>query len=73
MEYKLYSKDIVQYKSNADFDGDVLNQLALELPELNEIFADFSPQNMLINRVNNQIRYNCSALENVTLAILSDN
>ena len=58
---------------NADFDGDVLNQLAMELPEIEEIFAGFSPKNMLIDRSFNKIRYDCSALENITLAILSDN
>ena len=58
---------------NADFDGDVLNQMAIELEELKEIFAGFSPINMLINRVSNSIKYDVSALENITLAILSDN
>lgn len=57
---------------NADFDGDVLNDLNLPLEELWEFFAGFSPVNMLINRTNQEIRYDCSALENITLAILSD-
>lgn len=54
-------------------DGDVLNSLGLEMEELWEMFRGFSPLNMLVNRVNNTIRYDCSALENVSLAILSDN
>lgn len=57
---------------NADFDGDVLNDLAIPLKELWVIFAGFSPTNMLINRTNEKIRYDVSALENITLAILSD-
>lgn len=57
---------------NADFDGDVLNTLSLTMEELWEMFDGFSPINMLINRVNESIRYDVSALENITLAILSD-
>ena len=57
---------------NADFDGDVLNTLSLPKEEVAEWFDGFSPENMLINRVDNTIRYDCSALENITLAILSD-
>lgn len=57
---------------NADFDGDVLNTLALEMEEFWELFAGFTPVNMLINRTNSTIKYDISALENITIAILSD-
>lgn len=60
------------YTLNADFDGDVLNTLALEMEEFWELFDGFSPQNMLINRTNESIKYDVSALENITIAILSD-
>lgn len=58
---------------NADFDGDVLNDLALTMEEFWELFDGFSPMNMLINRTDETIRYDMSALENITTAILSDN
>ena len=57
---------------NADFDGDVLNTLALEMEEFWEMFNGFNPRNMLINRVNESIRYDVSALENISISILSD-
>lgn len=57
---------------NADFDGDVLNTLALTMEELWELLEGFSPQNMLINRTDETIKFDVSALENITLAILSD-
>lgn len=57
---------------NADFDGDVLNTLSLTLEELWELLDGFSPTNMLINRTDETIKYDVSALENITLAILSD-
>lgn len=57
---------------NADFDGDVLNSMALELQELWDLFEGFSPTNMLIDRTDSTIRYDLSALENITIAILSD-
>ena len=57
---------------NADFDGDVLNELALTMEEFWELFDGFSPTNMLINRTDETIKYDISALENITLAILSD-
>lgn len=57
---------------NADFDGDVLNTLALEMEEFWELFDGFTPTNMLINRTNSSIKYDISALENITIAILSD-
>lgn len=57
---------------NADFDGDQLNELGLTMEEFWELFDGFSPVNMLINRTDGSIRLNCSALENITLAILSD-
>jgi len=44
----------------------------MPLDEISEWFAGFSPVNMMINRVDETIRYDCSALENITLAILSD-
>lgn len=58
--------------TNADFDGDVLNHLALTMEELWEFFEGFSPTNMLIDRITSRIKYDCSALENISLAILSD-
>lgn len=57
---------------NADFDGDVLNSLALTMEEFWELFEGFSPENMLINRTDETIKYDVSALENITLSILSD-
>ena len=57
---------------NADIDGDALNSLSLTMEEFWELFEGFSPTNMLINRTNQEIRYDVSALENITLAILSD-
>lgn len=57
---------------NADFDGDVLNHLGLPKEEIWEMFAGFSPTNMLINRTDQTIAYDASALENITIAIFSD-
>ena len=57
---------------NADFDGDVLNTLAIPKDEISLWFAGFSPVNMLINRTDSTIRMYISALENVTIAIFSD-
>ncbi len=57
---------------NADFDGDVLNDLALTMEEFWELFEGFSPINMLINRTDETIKYDLSALENITISILSD-
>ena len=57
---------------NADFDGDVLNTKAIPLPELALWYRGFSPVNMLINRTDESIKMDISALENITLAILSD-
>lgn len=57
---------------NADFDGDVLNAMGMPLVEIYPIFEGFSPQNMMINRTDETIRLDISALENITLAILSD-
>ena len=57
---------------NADFDGDIINTLALEMEEFWEMFNGFNPRNMLINRVNESIRYDVSALENISISILSD-
>ena len=47
--------------------------MAIEMEELKEVFAGFSPVEMVISRTSGQIKYNVSALENITLAILSDN
>ena len=57
---------------NADFDGDELNSLGLSMEELETFFKGFSPVNMLINRTDQTIKLDISALENVTLAIFSD-
>ena len=57
---------------NADFDGDILNNLALTMEEFWELFEGFSPVNMLIDRTNSSIKYDISALENITISILSD-
>ena len=64
---------IILDTENADFDGDVLNTLAEELPEFHPMFAGFSPTNMLIDRVSGQLSTNLSALEDCSIAILSDN
>ena len=58
---------------NADFDGDVLNTMSIPLTELNELFENLSPINMIINRTTGSLRLDVSALENISLAILSDN
>lgn len=58
---------------NADFDGDVLNHLALTMEEFWELFDGFSPEMLMINRTNNTIKYDLSAIENIELSILSDN
>lgn len=60
-------------KLNADFDGDVLNNMGIPLEEFWEFFDGFSPENMVIDRVTSNIKLDVSALENITLAILSDN
>lgn len=57
---------------NADFDGDVLNTLGLEMEEFWDMFAGFSPINMLIDRTTSAIKYDVSPIENISLAILSD-
>lgn len=63
---------IMKIQSTKYQDGDVLNTLGIELDELAEFFNGFEPTAMLINRVTNEIRMNVSALENITLSILSD-
>lgn len=60
------------YRWNADFDGDQLNNIGLTLKELETIFKGFEPENMIINRVNNSINLDLSALENLSLSIFSD-
>lgn len=57
---------------NADFDGDALNTIGINLEELVVCFRGFSPENMLIDRTNHNIKYDVSANENICLAILSD-
>ena len=52
---------------------DVLNTLALSMEELHEMVDGFAPTNMLIDRSMNSIKMDVSTMENVTLAILSDN
>lgn len=42
------------------------------MEEFWELFDGFSPVNMLINRTDESIRLDVSALENITLSILSD-
>lgn len=44
----------------------------MPLNEISEWFAGFSPTNMLRDRVTERIKYDVSALENITLSILSD-
>ena len=53
-------------------DGDGLNTLALEMEEFWELFDEFSPSAMIISRTTSAIRLDVSALENITLSILSD-
>lgn len=57
---------------NADFDGDALNVIAILLPEVAEIFEGFSPINMILDRVTKSLKLDISAMENITLAILTD-
>lgn len=42
------------------------------LPELHDMFAGFSPLNMIIDRVDGKIRYTVSDLESITIAMFSD-
>lgn len=51
---------------------DELNSLAGELDELELMFEGFDPRNLIINRVNSEIKIDVSDLENVSLALLSD-
>ena len=53
-------------------DGDEINSIALNLEPLEKFFTGFNPSNLLINRTNESIRLDCSALENCSLAIFSD-
>lgn len=57
---------------NADFDGDELNNIALDLKEIVMLFKGFSPVNMLIDRTDQRIKLDVSANENIGLAIFSD-
>lgn len=61
-----------EYTLNADFDGDVLNHLALTMEEFWKLFDQFSPQNMMIRRTDETIGLDLSPLENISTAILSD-
>ena len=54
-------------------DGDELNQLALPLEELKMVFQSFQPTSMIVDRVHSRIKLDVSKLENVSLAIFSDN
>ena len=69
------SKDVLgktSLSANADFDGDVINTMALPLEELVSFYEGFSPTNMLISRTDENIRFEPSALENLSIAIFSD-
>ena len=44
----------------------------MELPEIAEIFKNFSPTNLIYNRIDGSIKIDISALENISLAIFSD-
>lgn len=66
------NKICINSAENADFDGDELNSIGDQLPEIGELFKGLSPTNMLINRVDETIKMGPSALENVSLAIFSD-
>lgn len=57
---------------NADFDGDELNEIAENLKIIEGFFDGFNPVNMLINRTDQTIKMDVSALENISIAIFSD-
>jgi hypothetical protein len=57
---------------NADFDGDEINEIAIKLKEFEEFFGGFDPKYMIIDRTNETIKMDVSALENISLAIFSD-
>jgi len=46
--------------------------LGMELPEITEIFKNFSPTQLIYNRVDASIRIDISDLENISLSIFSD-
>lgn len=71
-DYSLAIPSAILPGLNADFDGDELNTIALEMEEFWELFDGFSPKNMIINRTTGTIRYDVSSLENISIAILSD-
>ena len=71
-DYSLAIPSAILPGLNADFDGDELNTIALEMEEFWELFDGFSPTNMIINRTTGNIRYDISSLENISIAILSD-
>ena len=64
--------ELCEWTLNADFDGDVLNHLALTMEEFWDLFDKLSPVQLMINRIDNSIKYDLSALENISLSILSD-
>jgi len=64
-------KDIVQ-SCNADFDGDVLNNIAQPLKETEMLFEGFSPVSRIIDRTNGSIKFSTSNLESISLYIFSD-
>ena len=64
---------IYKYIIGMNSDGDELNQLALPLEELQLIFKSFRPNSMIVDRVHSRIKLDVSKLENVSLAIFSDN
>jgi hypothetical protein len=71
-DYSLAIPSAILPGLNADFDGDELNTIALEMEEFWELFDGFSPTNMIINRTTGNIRYDISSLENISIAILRD-
>jgi hypothetical protein len=56
---------------NADFDGDVLNIIALLLKEVELMFEGFEPTNMIIDRVDGSIRMDLKDLENIAISMFS--
>jgi len=61
----------VNKRSNT-VDGDEINQIAINIPELTEFFQGFNPMNMLVNRTDETIKMDISPNENLSLAIFSD-
>lgn len=57
---------------NADFDGDVLNNIAQPMKETELLFEGFEPQERIIDRTNGSIKFSTSNLESISLSIFSD-